>query len=114
MAQRPRKLLDQVRACPELAKGIQYGFRAVAGQCKHYAYSSEKTYVCCETPSPPTCRTHSAATTSAPSINFWVTRRQDDDDAQRTHVLNRGGWPYAAHWIEWCTAANAVPLSRNT
>ena len=24
---------------------MQFGSRAVAGQCKHYAYSTEKTYV---------------------------------------------------------------------
>ena len=38
MTQRPKELLDQVRACPELVEGMQI-------RLKHYAYSTEKTYV---------------------------------------------------------------------
>jgi hypothetical protein len=45
LTQQPKKLLDQVRARPEIVEGMQFGSRAVAGQCKHYAYSTEKTYV---------------------------------------------------------------------
>ena len=45
MTQRPEKLLNQVRACPEPVEGMQFGSRAVAGQCRHDAYSTEKTYV---------------------------------------------------------------------
>lgn len=29
----------------QLAEGMPYGSRDVAGQCKHYAYSTEKIYV---------------------------------------------------------------------
>ena len=39
-----------MRGSPELTEGMQYGSRAVAGQCKHCAYSTEKTYVCCAAP----------------------------------------------------------------
>jgi hypothetical protein len=35
---RPKKLLDQVRACPELTEGMPYAIRAAAGQCKHDSY----------------------------------------------------------------------------
>jgi len=48
MTRQPNKLLDQVRVCPASvgsAEGMQYGSCTVAGQCKHHAYSTEKTYV---------------------------------------------------------------------
>jgi hypothetical protein len=45
MTQQLKKPLDQVRACPELVEGMQYGSRAIVGQCKHCAYSTERSYV---------------------------------------------------------------------
>jgi hypothetical protein len=42
---RPKKLLDQVRACPELAEGMPFASRGVAGQCKHYSNRTEQAYV---------------------------------------------------------------------
>ena len=45
MTQRPKKLLDQVRACPELGDGMQFGSRTVAGQRKHYTYSTAQAHL---------------------------------------------------------------------
>ena len=42
---RPKKFLDQVRACPELGEGMPSASRAVAGQCKHDSYHTEQAYV---------------------------------------------------------------------
>jgi hypothetical protein len=40
---RPKKLLDQIRAYPEPAEGTPSASRAVAPQCKHYSYCMEQT-----------------------------------------------------------------------
>ncbi len=50
MTRQPKKLLDQVRACPATvgrAEGVQYGRRAVAGEYTHHSSSTEGTCVYC-------------------------------------------------------------------
>jgi hypothetical protein len=45
MPQRPKKLLDQVCACPEFILSLRRTCRRDAIRLKHNAYSTERTYV---------------------------------------------------------------------